>query len=188
MEDKVLLDVQGLKTYFHTFKGVVKAVDNVSFDKEGEILGIVGESGSGKSVTSFSILKLVEDPGVVDADHIMFDGKDLAKISERDMSKIRGKDISMVFQDPMTSLNPLYTIQRQMEEVLILHEPQMNKAQRRERCIELLHAVGIPNPEERLKEYPNQFSGGMRQRVIIISLANNLPLIADELHHRPGCY
>ena len=162
MEDKVLLDVQGLKTYFHTFKGVVKAVDNVSFSlKEGEILGIVGESGSGKSVTSFSILKLVEDPGVVDADHIMFDGKDLAKISEKDMSKIRGKDISMVFQDPMTSLNPLYTIQRQMEEVLILHEPQMNKAQRRERCIELLHAVGIPNPEERLKEYPNQFSGGM---------------------------
>ena len=183
MEDKVLLDVQGLKTYFHTFKGVVKAVDNVSFSlKEGEILGIVGESGSGKSVTSFSILKLVEDPGVVDADHIMFDGKDLAKISERDMSKIRGKDISMVFQDPMTSLNPLYTIQRQMEEMLILHEPQMNKAQRRERCIELLHAVGIPNPEERLKEYPNQFSGGMRQRVIIaIALATNPKLlIADE--------
>ena len=183
MEDKVLLDVQGLKTYFHTFKGVVKAVDDVSFSlKEGEILGIVGESGSGKSVTSFSILKLVEDPGVVDADHIMFDGKDLAKISERDMSKIRGKDISMVFQDPMTSLNPLYTIQRQMEEVLILHEPQMNKAQRRARCIELLHAVGIPNPEERLKEYPNQFSGGMRQRVIIaIALATNPKLlIADE--------
>ena len=179
MEDKVLLDVQGLKTYFHTFKGVVKAVDNVSFSlKEGEILGIVGESGSGKSVTSFSILKLVEDPGVVDADHIMFDGKDLAKISEKDMSKIRGKDISMVFQDPMTSLNPLYTIQRQMEEVLILHEPQMNKAQRRERCIELLHAVGIPNPEERLKEYPNQFSGGMRQRVIIaIALATNPKLL-----------
>ena len=183
MEDKVLLDVQGLKTYFHTFKGVVKAVDDVSFSlKEGEILGIVGESGSGKSVTSFSILKLVEAPGVVNADHIMFEGKDLAKISERDMSKIRGKDISMVFQDPMTSLNPLYTIQRQMEEVLILHEPQMNKAQRRARCIELLHAVGIPNPEERLKEYPNQFSGGMRQRVIIaIALATNPKLlIADE--------
>ena len=183
MEDKVLLDVQGLKTYFHTFKGVVKAVDNVSFSlKEGEILGIVGESGSGKSVTSFSILKLVEDPGVVDADHIMFDGKDLAKISEKDMSKIRGKDISMVFQDPMTSLNPLYTIQRQMEEVLILHEPQMNKAQRRERCIELLHAVGIPNPEERLKEYPNQFSGGMRQRCNSCPAHTALLILTDILN------
>lgn len=183
MENKILLEVKGLKTYFHTFKGVVKAVDDVSFTlKEGEILGIVGESGSGKSVTSFSILKLVEDPGVVEADHILFDGKDLGRASEREMTKIRGKDISMVFQDPMTSLNPLYTVQKQMEEVLILHEPQMNAAQRRERCLELLSAVGIPNPAERLKEYPNQFSGGMRQRVIIaIALATNPRLlIADE--------
>ena len=175
MENNILLDVKGLKTYFHTFKGVVKAVDDVSFSlKEGEILGIVGESGSGKSVTSFSILKLVEEPGVVEAEQILFDG--------RDMIKIRGKDISMVFQDPMTSLNPLYTIQRQMEEVLILHEPQMNAAQRKARCLELLSAVGIPNPQERLKEYPNQFSGGMRQRVIIaIALATNPRLlIADE--------
>ena len=172
MENNILLDVKGLKTYFHTFKGVVKAVDDVSFSlKEGEILGIVGESGSGKSVTSFSILKLVEEPGVVEAEQILFDG-----------IKIRGKDISMVFQDPMTSLNPLYTIQRQMEEVLILHEPQMNAAQRKARCLELLSAVGIPNPQERLKEYPNQFSGGMRQRVIIaIALATNPRLlIADE--------
>lgn len=183
MENKILLDVKGLKTYFHTFKGVVKAVDDVSFTlKEGEILGIVGESGSGKSVTSFSILKLVEDPGVVEADHILFDGRDLAKAGEKEMIKIRGKDISMVFQDPMTSLNPLYTIQRQMEEVLILHEPLMNAAQRKARCLELLSAVGIPNPAERLKEYPNQFSGGMRQRVIIaIALATNPRLlIADE--------
>ena len=183
MENKILLDIKGLKTYFHTFKGVVKAVDDVSFTlREGEILGIVGESGSGKSVTSFSILKLVEEPGVVKADHIMFGDKDLSHASERDMTKIRGKDISMVFQDPMTSLNPLYTIQRQMEEVLILHEPQMNAAQRRARCLELLSSVGIPNPEERLKEYPNQFSGGMRQRVIIaIALATNPKLlIADE--------
>ena len=183
MENKILLDIKGLKTYFHTFKGEVKAVDDVSFTlREGEILGIVGESGSGKSVTSFSILKLVEEPGVVKADHIMFGDKDLSHASERDMTKIRGKDISMVFQDPMTSLNPLYTIQRQMEEVLILHEPQMNAAQRRARCLELLSSVGIPNPEERLKEYPNQFSGGMRQRVIIaIALATNPKLlIADE--------
>ena len=183
MENNILLDVKGLKTYFHTFKGVVKAVDDVSFSlKEGEILGIVGESGSGKSVTSFSILKLVEEPGVVEAEQILFDGRDLSRASERDMIKIRGKDISMVFQDPMTSLNPLYTIQRQMEEVLILHEPQMNAAQRKARCLELLSAVGIPNPQERLKEYPNQFSGGMRQRVIIaIALATNPRLlIADE--------
>ena len=183
MENNILLDVKGLKTYFHTFKGVVKAVDDVSFSlKEGEILGIVGESGSGKSVTSFSILKLVAEPGVVEAEQILFDGRDLSRASERDMIKIRGKDISMVFQDPMTSLNPLYTIQRQMEEVLILHEPQMNAAQRKARCLELLSAVGIPNPQERLKEYPNQFSGGMRQRVIIaIALATNPRLlIADE--------
>lgn len=183
MENRILLEVKGLKTYFHTFKGVVKAVDDVSFTlKEGEILGIVGESGSGKSVTSFSILKLVEDPGVVRADCLLFDGKDLSLAGEREMTKIRGKDISMVFQDPMTSLNPLYTIQKQMEEVLILHEPQMNGAQRRKRCLELLAAVGIPNPAERLKEYPNQFSGGMRQRVIIaIALATNPRLlIADE--------
>ena len=178
MENNILLDVKGLKTYFHTFKGVVKAVDDVSFSlKEGEILGIVGESGSGKSVTSFSILKLVEEPGVVEAEQILFDGRDLSRASERDMIKIRGKDISMVFQDPMTSLNPLYTIQRQMEEVLILHEPQMNAAQRKARCLELLSAVGIPNPQERLKEYPNQFSGGMRQRVIIaIALATTTAL------------
>ncbi|MBT9779100.1 ATP-binding cassette domain-containing protein [Clostridium sp. MCC353] len=182
-EETTLLDVKNLKTYFHTFKGVVKAVDDVSFSlKKGEILGIVGESGSGKSVTSFSILKLVEEPGVVQAESIMFDGKELTNMSEKDMTQIRGKDISMVFQDPMTSLNPLYTIQKQMEEVLILHAPQMNAAQRKERCIELLKQVGIPNPEDRLKAYPHEFSGGMRQRVIIaISLATDPKLlIADE--------
>ena len=182
-EETTLLDVKNLKTYFHTFKGVVKAVDDVSFSlKKGEILGIVGESGSGKSVTSFSILKLVEEPGVVQAESIKFDGKELTNLSEKDMTQIRGKDISMVFQDPMTSLNPLYTIQKQMEEVLILHAPQMNAAQRKERCIELLKQVGIPNPEDRLKAYPHEFSGGMRQRVIIaISLATDPKLlIADE--------
>lgn len=178
-----LLEIERLKTYFHTFKGVVKAVDDVSFSLDkGEILGIVGESGSGKSVTSFSVLKLIEEPGVVEADKIFFDGKDLTKFNEREMTKIRGKDISMVFQDPMTSLNPLYTIQKQMEEVLILHFPEMNAEQRKARCIELLTSVGIPNPEDRLKSYPHQFSGGMRQRVIIaIALATDPKLIiADE--------
>ena len=181
--NEMLLEVEGLKTYFHTFKGVVKAVDDISFNlKKGEILGIVGESGSGKSVTSFSILGLVEEPGVVKADKIVFDGKDLTSLSEKDMEKVRGKDISMVFQDPMTSLNPLYTIQQQMEEVLILHAPELNKEQRRARCLELMTAVGIPNPEDRLAAYPHQFSGGMRQRVIIaIALATSPKLIiADE--------
>lgn len=178
-----ILEIEGLKTYFHTFKGVVKAVDNVSFSLDkGEILGIVGESGSGKSVTSFSILKLIEEPGIVSADKIYFDGNDLIKFNEKEMTKIRGKDISMVFQDPMTSLNPLYTIQKQIEEVLILHSPEINAEKRKERCIELLNSVGIPNAEERLKSYPHQFSGGMRQRVIIaISLATTPKLIiADE--------
>ncbi|MFA9422418.1 MAG: ABC transporter ATP-binding protein [Sedimentibacter sp.] len=178
-----LLEIKHLKTYFHTFKGVVKAVDDISFSLDkGEILGIVGESGSGKSVTSFSILKLIEEPGIVAAEKIIFDGKNLTNANEKEMAKIRGKDISMVFQDPMTSLNPLYTIQKQMEEVLILHFPAMNAAQRKARCIELLTSVGIPNPEDRLKSYPHQFSGGMRQRVIIaIALSTNPKLIiADE--------
>ena len=181
MEDKVLLDVQGLKTYFHTFKGVVKAVDNVSFSlKEGEILGIVGESGSGKSVTSFSILKLVEDPGVVDADHIMFDGKDLAKISEKDMSKIRGKDISMVFQDPMTSLNPVMPVGDQILEVIRNHHPELSKQDAKKQAGDMLEMVGIP--AGRYNDFPHQFSGGMKQRVIIaIALACNPQLlIADE--------
>ena len=180
---ETLLQVENLRTYFHTFRGVVKAVDGISFSlDEGQVLGIVGESGSGKSVSSFSILKLIEPPGVVESEKILFQGEDISKKSEREMMKIRGKAISMVFQDPMTSLNPLYTIEKQITEMLDLHQKQMTKQEKHARCVELLHMVGIPNPEDRLKSYPHQFSGGMRQRVIIaIALAANPKLIiADE--------
>ncbi len=183
-ENKIpLLQVENLSTYFHMFNGTVKAVDGISFSlAQGEILGIVGESGSGKSVSSFSIIGLVDEPGEVRADRILFNGRDLTRVSEQELMDIRGKDISMVFQDPMTSLNPLYTIGRQIEEVLLLHDKQMSKEDRHQRCVELLRMVGVPDPESRLKAYPHQFSGGMRQRVIIaIALAAAPKLvIADE--------
>jgi len=181
-EQQKILEVKDLKTYFYTHKGVVKAVDSVSFDLDrGEILGIVGESGGGKSVTGFSLIRLIEEPGQVVGGEVIFKGTDLLKKPESYMTSIRGKEISMVFQDPMTSLNPVYTIGKQLEEVLILHD-NLNKEQRRRKCIELLKSVGISNAESRLNNYPHQFSGGMRQRVIIaIALASNPDLIiADE--------
>ncbi len=179
---KKILEVKNLRTYFHTFKGIVKAVDNISFDiYEGEILGVVGESGGGKSISGFSVIRLIDEPGKIESGEIFFNGQDLMKKSEKEMNQIRGKEISMVFQDPMTSLNPVYTIGKQMDEMLLLHG-NLNKEQRKKRCIELLEAVGISNPESRLKSYPHQFSGGMRQRVVIaIALAANPKLIiADE--------
>lgn len=179
---KKILEVKNLRTYFHTFKGIVKAVDNINFDIcEGEILGVVGESGGGKSISGFSVIRLIDEPGKIESGEIIFNGQDLMKKSEREMNQIRGKEISMVFQDPMTSLNPVYTIGKQMDEMLLLHG-NLSKEQREKRCIELLEAVGISNPESRLKSYPHQFSGGMRQRVVIaIALAANPKLIiADE--------
>ena len=159
---KKLLEVKNLRTYFHTFKGTIKAVDDISFDLyEGEILGVVGESGGGKSVSGFSVIRLIDEPGKIETGEIIFNGEDLMKKSENAMNQIRRKEISMVFQDPMTSLNPVYTIGQQMEEVLLLHE-NLTKVQRKQRCIELLESVGISNPESRLKSYPHQFSGGMR--------------------------
>ena len=177
-----LLSVKGLKTWFHTFGGVVKAVDGVSFDlAPGEILGIVGESGGGKSMIGFSIMGLVDRPGRIEAGEIIFDGRDLAKLDDDAMQAVRGRQIAMIFQDPMTALNPLYTIGNQLEEMLTLHTTLGAEA-RRARCIEMLTEVGIPQPEDRLNAYPHQFSGGMRQRVVIAiaMIAGPRLLIADE--------
>ena len=182
MDKKKILEVKNLRTYFHTFKGIVKAVDDISFDLyEGEILGIVGESGGGKSITGFSMINLIEEPGRIESGEILFEGRDIAKLNQRQLNTIRGSKISIVFQDPMTSLNPVYTIGRQLEEPLLLHT-KLTKNERYEKCIELLNDVGISNPEKRLKNYPYELSGGMRQRVVIaIALASNPRIIiADE--------
>lgn len=179
----LLLDVKGLETQFKTPDGIVHAVNGVSFGlKEGETLGVVGESGCGKSVTMLSVLGLIPSPpGKVIAGEAKFFGQDLLKMSNDEIRHVRGAQISMVFQDPMTSLNPVLTIGRQLEEPLILHIG-MTKNQARERAAELLAMVGIPNPKDRLNDYPHQYSGGMRQRVMIaMSLACSPQiLIADE--------
>jgi len=178
-----LLSVRDLRTRFATDRGTVRAVDGVSFDlEEGEVLGLVGESGSGKSVTALSIMRLVpEPPGQVRADQLMFDGIDLLRLSEAEAREVRGARLAMVFQDPMRSLNPVLTIGRQVTEVLRRHE-KLGAAAARKRAIDLLDTVGIPYPEKRLGAYPHQFSGGMRQRVMIaIALScNPRLLIADE--------
>jgi oligopeptide transport system ATP-binding protein len=179
----MLLRVRNLRTTFATEQGAVRAVDGVSFDLgEGEVLGIVGESGSGKSVTSLSIMRLVpEPPGRVEANELAFDGRDLLRLSEAEMRDVRGASAAMVFQDPMKSLNPVLTIGRQLTETLRRHEKLDRKAARR-RAVELLEMVGIPYPEKRLGVYPHQFSGGMRQRVMIAIALSCRPklLIADE--------
>tara|TARA_R110002012_G_scaffold7936_2_gene36629 strand:+ start:7445 stop:8464 length:1020 start_codon:yes stop_codon:yes gene_type:complete len=178
-----ILDVKGLKTVFRTRGGEVHAVNSVDFDlRPGELLGVVGESGSGKSVTMMSLLRLLPSPPAEMRDgKVMFDGQDLLKISPEELRKIRGSKIGFIFQDPMTSLNPVYTIGFQLAEPLRAHLG-MSKAQARTRSIELLQLVGIPDAERRLKDYPHQFSGGMRQRVMIaIALAcDPQVLIADE--------
>jgi len=178
-----LLEVKGLRTEFHTQDGVVKAVDGVSFCiDEGETLGIVGESGCGKSVSLLSVMRLIpQPPGKIAAGEVLFEGVDLLKLSDDEMRKVRGNKIAMVFQDPMTFLNPVLTIGRQIMEALQLHMG-MNKKQARERTAELLSMVGIPEARARLNDYPHQFSGGMRQRVMIaMALACNPQiLIADE--------
>lgn len=179
---KKLLSVRNLKTSFFTHVGEVKAVRGISFDvNEGEVLGIVGESGSGKSVTSLSIMGLLQYPGRVVDGEILFGGDDLLAYSKDQMRKVRGKEIAMIFQDPMTSLNPVYTIGNQVMEMILEHE-KMNKHQARERAIEMLKLVGIPAAEKRIDSYPHEFSGGMRQRVMIALALSCNPklLIADE--------
>jgi oligopeptide transport system ATP-binding protein len=178
-----LLEVKGLATYFKTDSGVVKAVDGVSFDLyPGETLGIVGESGCGKSVTNLSIMKLIPSPpGKIVGGEVIFKGEDILKKSEEQLRKIRGNSISMIFQDPMTSLNPFLRISTQMIETIVLHQG-MSKAEAKKKAIEMLSLVGIPAPEKRIDNYPHQFSGGMRQRVMIaMALSCNADvLIADE--------
>jgi oligopeptide/dipeptide ABC transporter ATP-binding protein len=178
-----LLQVQELETYFYTFEGIAKAVDDISFflDK-GEVIGLVGESGCGKSVTAQTIMRLIPTPpGKIVQGKILFDGRDIVKLSMEQMRSIRGDRISMIFQEPMTSLNPVYTIGNQISEMFILHEG-LSKRESLERSVEMLKKVQIPAPERRVQEYPHQLSGGMRQRAMIaMALACNPEiLIADE--------
>jgi len=177
-----VLEVSDLRTYFHTEEGVVRAVDDLSFRLElGRTLGIVGESGSGKSVTSLSIMRLLSSNAQIESGRISFLGKDLVKLPEREMQSIRGRDISMIFQEPMTSLNPVFTVGAQIMEAIILHQ-RVSKSVARQRTIELLKEVGIPKPEQRVDSYPHQMSGGQKQRVMIAMALSCNPqlLIADE--------
>ena len=178
----MLLSVKNLSTEFPVKKGIVRAVEDVSFDvDQGEILAIVGESGSGKSVTSLSIMGLLAEPGHVAGGSLEFEGKDLATLSEKQYRELRGNDMAMIFQEPMTSLNPVYGEGNQIVEAIRTHE-KVSKAEAKDRAVDLLRKVGIPSPEARINDYPHQMSGGMRQRVMIaMALACNPKLlIADE--------
>ncbi len=177
-----VLEVDALRTFFHTEEGVVKAVDDISFHLQaGRTLGIVGESGSGKSVTSLSIMRLLSSTAQIESGRIAFLGKNIVGLPEREMQSIRGRDMSMIFQEPMTSLNPVFTVGAQIMEAIILHQ-KVSKAEAREKTIALLREVGIPNPEQRIDSYPHQMSGGQKQRVMIAMALSCNPqlLIADE--------
>jgi oligopeptide transport system ATP-binding protein len=177
-----LLEVKELKTVFHTYAGTVSALNNISFTIDSsEAVGIVGESGSGKSVTMLSIMKLLSENGKVEEGSIIFDGRDMKDFTQTEMQEIRGNEIGMIFQDPMTSLNPVFTIGNQLIEAILRHK-SISKAEARKKAIEMLRLVGIPGPEKRLDQYPHEFSGGMRQRVMIAMALSCEPklLIADE--------
>ncbi len=181
-EQKPLLEVRNLKTYFYTEDGVVSAVDGVNFEVyPGEVLGIVGESGCGKSVTSLSIMRLIAPPGKIVEGEILFNGQDLLKLSENEMTKMRGDRISMIFQQPQTALNPVFRVEDQIGEVLNIHK-DFGKAAAKARVIDLLKMVGIPDAERRAEAYPHELSGGMAQRVMIAMALACVPelLIADE--------
>jgi len=178
-----MLEVNNLKTHFKTRDGLVKAVDGVSFSLEpGEVLGIVGESGSGKSVTAMSLMQLNPKPPAFHPEgEVLFEGRDLLKVPEREMQKLRGNDIAMIFQDPMTSLNPVFTVGNQISESVRIHQG-VSRREAKRRAVQVLKDVGIANPERRADEYPHQFSGGMRQRAMIAMALSSEPkvLIADE--------
>lgn len=181
-QNEAALEVRNLQTSFHTENGEVRAVDGVTFTvPKGKTLGIVGESGSGKSITSLSLMQLLPSNGKIKGGEVLFKGKDLLKLSEKEMGGVRGNVISMIFQEPMTSLNPAFTVGQQISEALIIHE-KLSKKEAMKKSVELLTLVGIPSPQQRVKQYPFELSGGMRQRVMIaMALACNPEiLIADE--------
>ena len=177
-----LLEIKNLHTYFKTRKGIVKAVNDVSYKlEEGKTIGVVGESGSGKSVSAMSILRLLDGNGYIAEGEILFEGQDLTKVSQQEMYNLRGNKISVIFQEPMTSLNPVFTVQRQLSEPFMIHQG-MNKKEAYKHALQMLYDVQIPNPEAVIKQYPHQLSGGMRQRVMIAMALACRPkiLIADE--------
>ena len=182
MSNTPLLQVKNLSTSFNVDAGEVRAVNGISFNLDrGRVLGIVGESGSGKSVTAYSIMRILVEPGKITGGEILFNGEDVTRFSERQMREFRGKKVSIIFQDPMTSLNPVYTIGNQLREAILLHTDR-NRAEANARALEMLRLVGVNEPEKRLKQYPHELSGGMRQRVMIAMALACEPdiLIADE--------
>ncbi len=180
--NNILLSIKELQTYFYTSRGIIRAVDGISLDiKEGEIVGIVGESGCGKTVSALSILRLVSEPGKIVSGEIIYRGRNLLSLEDKEMRKVRGKEIAMVFQEPMTSLNPVFTVGNQIAEAVKLHQKKSRKEAWQE-AIRMLGVVAIPDPEKRVYDYPHQMSGGMRQRVMIAMAISCNPslLIADE--------